>query len=233
MSLFTAKESIGKDATIFFHHLTGSSNTNLRLNSLCASPLQTKPTLLALIAKEADHGKEGRIILKTNALVDKDIIKGLYRASMAGVKIDLIIRGICCLKPGVEKISDTIRVISIVGKYLEHPRIFWFKHSEPNVFISSADLMTRNLDKRVELMTPIYDKNINEDLVKLLELQLNDTVQAKELNKDGEYTKVKVGRKAYSSQIDCEEYYKKLSQLHAKDSETSEEKLASRLLKDS
>jgi polyphosphate kinase len=233
ISLFTCKESIGKDATIFFHHLTGSSNTNLKLNSLCASPTQTKPTLLALIAKEADKGKDGRIILKTNALVDKDIIKGLYRASMAGVKIDLIIRGICCLKPGVEKISENIRVISVIGKYLEHPRIFWFKHSSPHIYISSADLMTRNLDKRVELMTPIYDENIGQDLFKILELQLTDTVQAKELKNDSQYHKVKAIKKPYSSQIDCEEYYKKMNQLNNKDSVSQGEKLASRLLKDS
>jgi polyphosphate kinase len=233
MSLFTCKESIGKDATIFFHHLTGSSNTNLRLNSLCASPTQTKPTLLALIAKEADIGKEGRIILKTNALVDNDIIKALYRASVAGVKIDLIIRGICCLKPGIKDISENIRVISIVGKYLEHPRIFWFKHSTPHIYISSADLMTRNLDKRVELMTPVYDENIAQDLLKILELQLTDTVQAKELKSDSLYHKVKATKKPFSSQIDCEDYYKKMNQLQAKVVESKGEKLATRLLRDS
>jgi polyphosphate kinase len=234
ISLFTCKESIGKDATLFFHHLTGSSSQNLKLNSLCASPTQTKPTLLALIAKEADMGKDGRIILKSNALVDNDIIKALYKASKEGVKIDLIIRGICCLRPGVEGISENIRVISIIGKYLEHPRIYWFKHSEPHIYISSADLMTRNLDKRVELMTPIYDNNISQYLYKLLELQLIDNVQAKELKNDGQYVPVKNRQKAYSSQLDCEEYFKKINQVNGEsDTQTKMEKLASRLLKDS
>lgn len=234
ISIFTCKQSIGKDATIFFHHLTGSSSQNLRLNSLCASPTQTKPTLLALIAKETDMGSEGRIILKCNALVDTDIIKALYKASITGVKIDLIVRGICCLRPKVEKVSENIRVISIIGKYLEHSRIYYFKHSEPYIYISSADLMTRNLEKRVELMTPIYDKIIGEYLHKILELQIMDTVQAKELQNDGQYLSITTKQKPFNSQLDCEEYFKKISQLHAKENNISSiEKLASRLLKDS
>jgi polyphosphate kinase len=135
-------------------------------------------------------GHEGHIIAKMNALVDDDIIKALYKASQAGVKIELIIRGVCCLRPGVEGISDNIRVISIIGKYLEHARIYYFKHSNPQTYISSADWMPRNLLRRIELLTPISGEDASAKLLQILQLQLSDNVLAHELQSDGTYVKL-------------------------------------------
>jgi polyphosphate kinase len=165
--------------------LTGFSSRT-KLKHLYISPRQIKPKLVKLIAKEQAHGTDGRIILKANSLVDPDIIRALYAASQAGVKIDLIIRGICALRPGIDGISETITVSSIIGKYLEHPRIYWFKHSEA-VYISSADLMTRNLDRRIELMTPIDHPDLIKRLLHILHLQLSDTQLRWELQSDGTY----------------------------------------------
>lgn len=130
------------------------------------SPTQIKPKVIALISNEAKMGSEGRIIVKMNSLVDPDVIKALYHASSQGVQIDIIARGICCLRPGVPGISDTIRVKSIIGKYLEHARIFYFKHGEPSTFISSADWMPRNLERRLELMTPIFDRQLQQKILR-------------------------------------------------------------------
>ncbi len=183
---FTSREELRADSITFFHILTGFSK-NKKLNNLKMSPFQIKETLLAMIKNEMREGAKGRIIAKMNSLVDKDIIKALYRASKEGVKIDLIIRGICCLKPGIAGVSDNIRVISIIGKYLEHSRIFYFKHSTPGVFISSADWMPRNLEKRFELMIPIYDDAIATKLLDSMHLQLKDNVLAWELEADDHY----------------------------------------------
>jgi polyphosphate kinase len=135
-------------------------------------------------------GAEGVIIAKMNAIVDDDIIKALYKASQAGVKIQLIIRGVCCLRPGVEGISENIRVISIIGKYLEHARIFYFKHSTPQTYISSADWMPRNLLRRIELLTPVAEEEASNKLIQILQLQMSDNTLAYELQNDGNYVKV-------------------------------------------
>ncbi|ASM37241.1 RNA degradosome polyphosphate kinase [Campylobacter sputorum] len=189
ISYFTTKEEFAKDSTDFFHILSGYSK-NRTLNSLSMSPMQIKSRLLEMIKNEKDKGSEGVIIAKMNALVDSDMIDALYDASSAGVKIDLIIRGICCLKPGVKDLSENIRVRSIVGKYLEHARIFYFKHSNPEFYISSADWMPRNLERRFELMTPIYEQKHKNTLQEILHIQLRDNVLAYELKEDGEYTQV-------------------------------------------
>lgn len=189
ISYFTTKEEFAKDSTDFFHILSGYSK-NRTLNSLSMSPMQIKSRLLEMIKNEKDKGSEGVIIAKMNALVDSDMIDALYDASSAGVKIDLIIRGICCLKPGVKDLSENIKVRSIVGKYLEHARIFYFKHSNPEFYISSADWMPRNLERRFELMTPIYEQKHKNTLQEILHIQLRDNVLAYELKEDGEYTQV-------------------------------------------
>ncbi|MDR1451409.1 MAG: polyphosphate kinase 1 [Helicobacteraceae bacterium] len=194
VSFFTANAKIGEDAVRFFHHITGFAK-NTELHSLAMAPTQIKPRLLELIAAEAKMKGEGEIIAKINSLVDKDVIVALYRASQAGAKISLIIRGICCLLPGVEGVSDNIRVVSLVGKYLEHGRILYFKHSEPQVFFSSADWMPRNLTRRIELMTPVYDAEIARLLTAALRLQLGDALQAKALRKDGSYSLVNYNSK--------------------------------------
>jgi len=232
-SFFTSKKEITDDATRFFHYLTGFSKKG-KLNTLYMSPTQIKPKLLNLIENETKKGEEGRIIAKMNSLVDPEVIVALYKASRAGVKIDLIVRGICCLRPKVKDVSENIRVISIVGKYLEHARIFYFKHSNPSIFISSADWMPRNLERRIELMTPIFDKEISDKLFEILNLQINDNVLARELQENGEYVKIKsLGKTPINSQIVMEEYTNMLYSSHKKTNVSKAKKLARRLLKES
>jgi len=234
VSYFTCKDEFAKDTTTFFHILSGFSK-NQKLETLSMSPTQIKPKLLAMINNETIKGEEGRIIAKMNSLVDNDVIKALYNASMNGVKIDLIIRGICCLKPGIEGISENIRVISIVGRYLEHARIFYFRNSEPSMFISSADWMPRNLERRLELMTPIMEKPLQEKLLEILQLQLNDNYLAWELQNDKSYKRVEVtGQKVINSQKILGDYINKIFSTLRKDTNTSKaDKLAKKLFKES
>ncbi|EAJ0328309.1 RNA degradosome polyphosphate kinase [Campylobacter fetus] len=189
VSYFTSREEFAKDTTTFFHILSGFSK-NRRLNALSMSPMQIKERVIEMIKNEAKMGKDGKIIAKMNALVDSDVIKELYNASRAGVQIDLIIRGICCLRPAVEGMSENIRVRSIIGKYLEHARIFYFKHANPKFYISSADWMPRNLERRLELMTPIYESVLQGKLSEILRVQLIDNDLSYDLGNDGEYTSV-------------------------------------------
>ncbi|WP_456457044.1 RNA degradosome polyphosphate kinase [Nitratifractor sp.] len=211
ISYFTARKEFNSDATRFFHFLTGFS-THTKLHTLAMSPTQIKPRLLRLIEKEASHGEEGHIILKANSLAHPEIIRALYRASQAGCRVDLIIRGICCLRPGVEGVSERITVSSIIGKYLEHPRIFWFKHDDPGCYISSADLMPRNLDRRIELMTPIVEKPLAERIEQILTLQLADNRLRWVLDAEGNYHRVlpAEGEKTVDSQELLEKYVGKL-----------------------
>ncbi len=189
ISYFTSKTEFRADSITFFHILTGFSK-NKKLNNLKMSPHQMKSSLLDMIKKEREKKSDGRIIAKMNALVDTDIIKALYKASADGVKIDLIIRGICCLRPGIKGISENIQVKSIIGKYLEHSRIFYFKNATPQAYIASADWMPRNLEKRFELMVPIYDEVLSSKIKDLLNLQLNDNELSWELLNDGTYKQI-------------------------------------------
>ncbi|PAF47667.1 RNA degradosome polyphosphate kinase [Helicobacter sp. 12S02232-10] len=206
VSLFTSNKEIANDVIKLFHSLSTGTSHKTELNALCVAPVQIKPKIISLIENEIKHGSKGRIILKANALVDADIIRCLYRASEAGVKIDLIIRGICCLRPNVKGFSENIRVFSIIGKYLEHARIYYFAHSNPQVYFSSADLMPRNLEKRVELFVPATSELITKRLVEILNIQLSDNVQMHELKENGEYHKVSSKGKAISSQLFYEGY---------------------------
>lgn len=190
ISYMTSNDAITHDMTRFFHFLTGFSKKG-KLNELYMAPTQIKPKILSLIQNETRMGAEGIIIAKMNSLVDEDIIKALYKASIAGVKIQLIIRGICCLRPGIAGISENIRVISIIGKYLEHARVFYFKHSTPQTYISSADWMPRNLLRRIELLTPIDGEETSAKLLQILQLQISDNVLAYELQNDGTYAQLK------------------------------------------
>ena len=234
VSLFTTNSKFASDATKFFHLLTGFASDK-KLDSLYMSPTQIKPKLLRLIEKEASFGKDGHIILKANSLVDQTIIKALYKASQAGCKIELIIRGICCLRPGIEGVSENITVSSIVGKYLEHARIYYFKHAKVNIFISSADLMPRNLDRRIELMIPIEDSNIANRLLRILNTQLSDNIHRYILLPNREYKRVKPkdGEDIINSQEIFEKYVSKLSKLTKKSTPKNISKLAKKLLKDS
>ena len=190
LGLFTASPSIGADLSDLFNSLTGFSRQRV-YRKLLVAPGNMRDRFLELISNETNAAREGRparIIAKMNALVDPGIIAALYEASQAGVDVDLIVRGICCLRPGVPDVSDRIRVISIVGRFLEHSRLFYFANgAEDEYFIGSADWMPRNLDRRVEAVTPVEDKALHPRLRALLETCLADNRQAWELCADGRY----------------------------------------------
>ncbi len=209
ISYFTTKINLNNDATRFFHFLTGFS-TKTTLDSLYISPTQIKPRLIEMIKKESSYAHKGHIILKSNSLVDPDIIKALYQASQKGTVIDLIIRGICALRPQVKGASETIRVYSIIGKYLEHPRIYYFKHDSAKCYISSADLMPRNLVRRVELMTPIQEPKLSSRIEKILLIQLRDNQLRWELNANGKYHKLTSTGEIINNHNILEEYTNKM-----------------------
>ncbi|MDB6041291.1 MAG: polyphosphate kinase 1 [Verrucomicrobiales bacterium] len=191
VSLFTCKQEFGEDATNLFNLLTGICQFQ-NTSRLLVAPFQLHATLLRLIEREATNARAGlpaRIIAKMNALVDQEIIEALYRASQAGVTIDLIIRGICCLRPGVRGLSDHIRVISIVDRFLEHSRISYFENGcQPEIFIGSADWMPRNFYRRIEVVFPIEDGTLRERITsEFLALPLADNVKARLLQPNGTY----------------------------------------------
>lgn len=196
LGLLTSDEEIGEDATSLFNFLTGYSQQD-NYKRLVVAPLNLRERLIALIRRERKNKlakKAARIVIKVNALTDVEVINELYEASKAGVEIDLIIRGICSLRPGIAGLSENIRVRSIVGRFLEHSRVFYFANGgAPNdeVYISSADMMNRSYDRRVEVMSPILDENIKAYLRdKFLEAYLKDAVNCSVLNPDGSYTKL-------------------------------------------
>lgn len=233
ISYMTSKKEFTQDATKFFHNLSGFSHKS-RLNTLLAAPLQIKPKIIELIENEAKKGSEGRIILKANSIVDTDVIVALYKASNAGVKIDLIVRGICCLKPKVKGVSENIRVISIVGKYLEHARIYYFKHAKPQIYFASADLMPRNLERRVELMTPVFEEALAEKLFGIIRLQSEDNTNAHELQEDGEYKKLVSNGKNINSQKILEDYTNTTyTSLKREEEEIKAKRLARRMFRES
>ena len=202
LGLLTAKQDVGADLTDLFNSLTGFSRQNSFRNLLVA-PRNMRDRFREMIDREAEHaraGKRARIIAKMNALVDAEIIQHLYDASQAGVDIDLIVRGICCLRPGVPGVSDKISVISIVGRFLEHSRIFYFANDgNEEVYFGSADWMPRNFDRRVEVVAPIEDKQLHARVCSLLETQLADNRQAWDLFADGTYVQRKPGAGAVNS----------------------------------
>ncbi|MFQ3543400.1 RNA degradosome polyphosphate kinase [Halobacillus rhizosphaerae] len=194
MGIITSKRKFGIDATDFFNYLSGYTEKP-HYHHLSMAPFDIRNDFIRFIHNEIRFHKQhgnGRIIAKMNSLTDKALIMKLYEASQAGVQIDLIIRGICCLRPGITGVSDNIRVISIVGRFLEHSRIFFFNHNgDERIFLSSADMMTRNMAKRVELLFPIYDSSVKSRLNKILSLMLRDNVKAREQASDGSYRYVK------------------------------------------
>jgi polyphosphate kinase len=195
--LLTADQAVGEDVNKLFHQMTGLGRAT-KLKKLLQSPFTLHKGILDFITQEKNNakaGKEARIIAKMNALVEPEIIRALYKASIAGVKIDLIIRGICCLRPGVKGISENIKVRSIIGRFLEHTRIYYFHNDgEPNVYCSSADWMQRNLFHRVEACFPIEEKRPRDKLIKFGLLNyLSDNTQAWVLQEDGSYRRAKAG----------------------------------------
>ena len=202
--ILTCDPQIGEDATAVFNMLSGYSEPRA-WNKLSVAPLWLRHRFLRMINRETEHAREGReahIMAKMNSLCDKEIISALYDASCAGVKIELVVRGICCLKAGVPGLSENISVRSIVGNFLEHSRIFYFfNDGSPEVYMGSADWMPRNLDRRVEILFPVEDEILKEKVIHILELELEDNVKAHILKPDGSYEKVdKRGKVLVNSQ---------------------------------
>jgi polyphosphate kinase len=193
LGLLTADDDLGADLTQLFNYLTGYGRPQ-EYRKLLVAPLTLRPKLRKLVKREMKHGADGRIVMKMNSLVDPEVIDQLYEASQAGVQIDLIVRGICCLRPGVPGMSENVRVRSIVGRYLEHSRIFRFGHGgrdgEAAYYIGSADLMPRNLDRRVEAVIPIVAPDLQARLDEILEVNLADDALAWVLEPDGGWRKL-------------------------------------------
>ena len=193
MGLFTCKETIGSDVSAIFNCLSGYSKYP-NWNKISAAPTDLREMFVKNIEREeknALEGKPAKIIAKMNSLVDTGIIKALYRASMAGVKIELIVRGICCLKTGIPTVSDNITVRSIVGRFLEHSRIYYFENNGmPKIYLASADWMNRNLDRRVEVAFPVENENLKKKVMDIIDITLKDNIKAKIQQPDGSYKPV-------------------------------------------
>jgi len=197
LGLLTADDQIGEDVTALFNYLTVYSEPE-SFNKLLIAPVTLRPRMLELIAREAENalaGKPARIIAKLNRLADREIVAALYEASQAGVQIDLIVRGVCTLRPGIPGLSENIKVRSIVGRLLEHSRTYYFENAgDPEVYIGSSDWMPRNLDRRVEVISPVQDTHLKKFLAQdYLGAYLNDNVKSWNLESDGRYTRVQRG----------------------------------------
>ncbi|KIL47530.1 RNA degradosome polyphosphate kinase [Jeotgalibacillus campisalis] len=191
MGIITSNPQVGKDAEKFFNYISGDSEKPV-YDHLVVAPFSIRDKMSELIDEEiAYHEKweNGHIIAKMNSLTDKELIKKFYKASCKGVKIDLIVRGICCLKPGIEGVSENIKVLSIIGRYLEHSRIYYFnQNGQPKIYLSSADLMTRNMEKRVEIFFPVLEKKNKIKLLEILNWQLRDNIKARYQDNTGKYS---------------------------------------------
>ncbi len=211
LGILTCNEAIGEDATAVFNMLSGYSEP-LGWNHLALAPLWLKDRFLYLINREKENAIEkrpARIVAKMNSLCDPDVIRALYEAAAKGVKIQLIVRGICCLRTGVEGTNDNIEVRSIVGNFLEHARIFYFENAgDPELYMASADWMPRNLERRVEILFPVLNAGLKEKVWHVLEVQLSDTQKAQFLQADGSYRKADGREKnaVNAQELFCREY---------------------------
>jgi polyphosphate kinase len=204
IGLFTTDKEVGEDASFLFNYLTGYSRFS-KYNCLLVAPVNLRERTLSLINRESEHARQGRpasVVAKVNSLTDLHIIRALYEASQAGVSIDLVVRGVCMLRPGVEGVSENIRVRSIVGRFLEHSRLFYFQNGgDEEVYIGSADWMHRNLDRRVEVVAPVKDQQLRRYLRDvLLDAYLRDDVKARGLNADGSYARPAPSAEPFNSQ---------------------------------
>jgi polyphosphate kinase len=211
VGIFTADPDIVADVSDIFNYLTGYSSQK-EFRSLLVAPVQLRTRLTELVMREAEHARAGRparMIVKVNAITDDQMIRVLYRASQAGVPIDLLVRGICSLRPGIAGVSDNIRVRSIVGRFLEHSRVYWFENGgQQEMYIGSADLMERNLDRRVETLTPVRDPEILEHLRDVvLHAYLQDTDRAMVLESTGRYHRPQGSSGAFNSQSFLLQHY--------------------------
>ena len=205
--MFTCDDDVAADVSDLFNYLTGYSAIR-EFRRLLVAPINLRGRLCAMIRREADHarqGSEGHMILKCNSLVDGPLIGELYEASQAGVRIDLIVRGICCLRPGVPGLSETIEVRSVVGRFLEHSRIYWFANGgRPEVYLGSADLMYRNFDRRVEVVFPVTAPELVRRLrEEILDAYLRDNQKARIMDADGNYQRAPLGDEVRP--VNCQE----------------------------
>ncbi|OOM79569.1 polyphosphate kinase [Clostridium puniceum] len=214
IGILTSKPEYGEDASVIFNMLSGYFKPE-NMSKITIAPYGLRKKLEYLVEREteyAKHGKSAKIIAKMNSLIDKKLMIALYKASQAGVKVELIVRGICSLRPGVKGLSDNIKVKSIVGRYLEHSRIYYFHNDgKEEIYISSADWMYRNLDKRVETMTIIEEPIIKKELKEMLELYLKDNVKSRILLPDGSYKKLEAEGRTINAQEDMSELCKKFN----------------------
>ena len=200
LNIITSDQQIGEDGAAFFRNIS-ICNTEYHYNRLLVAPETLKSGLVECMDREIAKGEDGYILAKMNSLTDKVIIDKLREASCAGVKVELIIRGICCILPGVPGKTENISVISIVGRFLEHSRVYSFgKGKDRLTYISSADLMTRNVDKRIEIAAPVLDKKIEERILKILRIMLSDNIKARKLCPDGKYRRVENGQDPMDAQ---------------------------------
>ena len=204
LSLMTADPRIGQDAAEFFKNMS-IGNLQGSYQYLIVSPVSLKSSILQMMDEEIRKGKDGRIVMKMNSVTDVDFIRKVSEASRAGVRVDLIVRGICCILPGVPEYTETVRVMSVVGRYLEHPRIFSFgTGKEQKIYIGSADMMTRNTEKRVEVACPVLDEQIRRQINHDLKVMLSDNVKVRVMQKDGTYTKRKLKDESSGKMIDSQ-----------------------------
>ena len=204
LSLMTADPRIGQDAAEFFKNMS-IGNLQGSYQYLIVSPVSLKSSILQMMDEEIQKGKDGRIVMKMNSVTDVDFIRKVSEASCAGVRVDLIVRGICCILPGVSEYTENVRVMSVVGRYLEHPRIFSFgTGKEQKIYIGSADMMTRNTEKRVEVACPVLDEQIRRQINHDLKVMLSDNVKARVMQKDGTYTKRKLKDESSGKMIDSQ-----------------------------
>jgi polyphosphate kinase len=191
LCMFTCRDDIAADASELFNRLTGYSN-HTTYRKLLVAPEHLRHQMLDLIQHEIDHahaGREAHLIFKMNALVDAEMIQMLYKASIAGVRVDLLVRGVCCLRPDLPGISDNIRVTCLIGRFLEHGRVYYFRNNgNPLVYLGSADLMPRNLNSRVEALYPVESQPLKQRIIdEILATEMADNVKARELHSDGSY----------------------------------------------
>jgi polyphosphate kinase len=192
--MFTCDEELGADATDLFNYLTGYSSKN-EYRKLLVAPINLRTRMEELIKREMEvqkNGGQGHLIFKINSLVDKKMIQLLYLASQSGVKIDLFVRGLCCLRPGIPEISENIQVTSIVGRFLEHSRIYYFRNGgNEEIYLGSADLMPRNIDRRVEVLFPVQDRQMITHIIEnILANYAKDNIKARKMMPDGTYVRI-------------------------------------------
>ena len=214
IGILTSKPEYGEDASVIFNMLSGYFKPE-NMSKITIAPYGLRKKLEYLVERETEHAKNGKpakIVAKMNSLIDKKLMIALYKASQAGVKVELIVRGVCSLKPGIKGLSDNIKVRSLVGRYLEHSRIYYFlNEGKEDLYIASADWMYRNLDKRVETMTVIEDPMIKKELKEMLELYIKDNVKSRILLQDGSYTKVEQEGKTVNAQEEMLDLCKKFN----------------------